>query len=200
MSGGMPSTETQNVRCVKDVGLSVSCCNLPGSSLVSNKSNSGKVAVCRGVKVLYRNIFGVTGTDAWIIISRVGSIDQQRNGPESLPPPLPPPPQPPPPRPLVKQRNHNDQNSHQLAPQHTTVTVLGARVGRIRRRPCSGSTSRSLGGRSRRNTSVWGRFCSRNQQCGNFFTYNRADRVGGRKKYIFTVPFFRGKIFTAPPR
>ena len=35
---------------------------------------------------------------------------------------------------------------------------------------------------------------SRNQPCGKlFFTYNRADLAGGKRKYVFTVPSRRGK-------
>ena len=38
-------------------------------------------------------------------------------------------------------------------------------------------------------TSASGRLPSRNQQCGNVFTYIRADLVGGNEANIFTVPF-----------
>ena len=67
MSGGMSSSEAQNVRCqecrvesvphYKTIVVVVS---------VKTCMSQGKVAFCQGVKVLspINNIFGVTGTDA----------------------------------------------------------------------------------------------------------------------------------------
>ena len=176
----MPSSEAQAVRCH---GCRAECSTLKRSSLGSATACHGKAGVCQGVKMLSPNIFSATGTDG-MDAYLTGGVDRPAAALLESPPP--------PPRlhrhhlQLHRHRSnkHNHQNNrHQLAPQQQCLGQ-GWKEIRTTRRPCSGSTSRRFGRRPRRKTSASGRLPSRNQQCGEFFTYNRADLAARKRKHI----------------
>ena len=141
-------------------------------------------------------------------ISRAGSIDQQRATLESPPPPPHPPPPistylpPQPPVTQCKYNNNHQNRHHELAPQQEEYLGQGwAEIRQKKSLSCSGSNSRSLGCGSRRTTPASGRLPSRTtSHVKSSRTYNRADpaAAGRNKKYIFTVPFSRGKNIYRP--